>query len=292
MAEEGTSPNEGIMIPGEENVVAPQLNTHEDKARQSGWKPQEEWDGDPDDWVDAKTFNQRGEYLERIKSQSSLIKKIEKKLGEQEKTIKELAEYNRNIATIEREKALKELKNLKKEALDLADHDKVIEIDDRIAELQQQAKQQQQQEIQEKQEPELDPAVVDWIEENPWYENDPALQGAVNGLVAALIKKDPELKGRPRDVLEQVTAQLKEEFPHKFSRRTRSTSPVTESVSNNSGSVSAQTGKTKYTAKHLNEEQRKTAQRFIKAGAIKDMQQYVDDLAAMNFLDVQQGGSR
>jgi len=241
----------------------------EEIARESGWKPLEEWDGNPEEWVDAKTFNQRGEYLERIKTQSSQLKKLEKKLHSQEQTLKELADHHRKVAETERKRALDELKDLKKQALDIGDNERVVDIDDRIADLKQTKIEAPQQE---QTQPGLHPELVEWIEDNPWYEKDSILRGAANGVVEEIITNNPELKGEVSRVLEMATNRLKEEFPNKFGKRRQA---ITESSSNeaNKGSPS------KNLARKLTEEQRGFAKRFIQQGALKSYEEYAQQLA-------------
>jgi len=47
------------------------------QARESGWKPKDEWDGDPTEWVSAEEFNRRGEYLRKIHNQNRKIKQLD-----------------------------------------------------------------------------------------------------------------------------------------------------------------------------------------------------------------------
>ena len=264
-----------------EQVVEPTIQegpTPEDRARESGWKPLEEWSGNSDEWVDAKTFNQRGEYLERIKTQSSQLKKLEKKLHSQEQTLKELADHHRKVAEIERTKALDSLKDLKKQALDIADHSRVVEIDDKIADL----KNTKIEEPTRQQAQEPHPDVVEWIEDNPWYDDnnsshDPLLAGAFNGVVESILKKNPELKGEVKRVLDMAASKLKEEFPSKFGKRRQT---ITES----SSSEPTKGSPDKNLARKLNEEQRQFAKRFIQQGALKSYEEYAQQLAAIGEL--------
>ncbi len=259
--------------------------THEDHARQQGWRPKEEWEGNPEDWVDAKTFNQRGEYMERIKSQSSLIKKLEKRLSKQESTLEELAEHHRRVSEIEYKKALEQLKGLKKEALDLGDHEKVVEIDDKIQDLKDTKPQEKAPTTNDSS---MHPDVEAWIDENPWYEEDLALQGAAEALVKAEVARNPSASKDIRATLDKVTAKLKEDFPNKFGIKQRSrTSTVTEPGS--SDQTLSRTSSNKYTAKHLNDFQKQVAKRFIQAGAIKSMDEYAKQLADIGELDAQRG---
>lgn len=260
----------------DESVVTEtsQPSTHEDTARQGGWKPVEEWDGNPDDWITAKEFNQRGEFLERIKTQSSHIKKLEKKQTTLETTINELADHHRKVAETERKKALDELKGLKKQALDIADHDRVVEIDDRIDDLKRE-KLEEPTKAQTK--TTTHPVVTDWVEENKWYETDKALRGAMDALVEDIIEQDPSMRGQVAEVLELAEKQLRNEFPNKFNKN-RST--VTESSQGNS----SKRNDPKYSARNLTEQERRVAQRFIDSGAIKNMEEYAKQLAEISHL--------
>jgi len=262
--------NEGISLTGQPSS--------EDQARQQGWKPQEEWEGDPEGWVDAKTFNQRGEYMDRIKSQSSLIKKLEKKLSTVESTMSELAEHHRKVRETERAKALSDLKAMKVDALDMGDHAKVVEIDEEILNVKTAASEDKPKENK------LHPAVEEWIEENSWYKTDAMLRGAAEGFVKDLVDRNPSLQGDVEEILKQTTEKLKEEFPHKFGRKIRTTV-----VDTDGGESIPRTPQTKYTARHLNPEQRKIADRFVKQGAVKSLEEYARQLAEINELDVQKG---
>jgi len=252
--------------------VEPQVSGHIEKAMEGGWKPLEEWDGDPEDWVDAKTFNQRGEYMERIKAQSSLLKKYEKKLSKVEAEMQTLAEHHRKVAEIEREKALNELKDLKRQALDLGDSTKVVEIDDKIDDI-------KRSKIESPKTTDtpttLHPEVVEWIEENPWYESDKALQGAANAILEDITNNNPELKNKPAKVLAMMKEQLEDEFPNKFKRRT---SAVAEPSNNDGSKKSGTEASNRNLAKRLTEEQRQYAAKFIKVGAVKSYEEYAKQL--------------
>lgn len=271
---------EAIIDGIQEPIQEPQPSKKEDLAREQGWRPLEEWDKDPEDWVDAKTFLRNGEYMERIKSQSSLIKKLEKKLASQEDTVSQLVEHHEKVKEAEYQRGLKDLKALKKEAMEIGDTDTVIEIDDKIMDL----KRSNETKVQApKQSEEMHPDVAEWMDNNSWYKDDPALQGAANGIISDMLAKDPSLQGNIREILDRTTAKLKEEFPNKFGI-TRRTPRVTEP----SGSDIQPSGK-KFTARHLNDQQRAIAKRFIEMGAMKSMEEYAQQLGEIGGLDSQRG---
>ena len=55
-----------------------QLPEHEVAAREKGWRPKDEWEGDPDDWRPAKQFLEWGEMRSTIKNQNTQIKGMKK----------------------------------------------------------------------------------------------------------------------------------------------------------------------------------------------------------------------
>src|SRR5512138_1524244 len=75
--------------PGGEGAAKP--SNYETVAREKGWRPKEEYEGDHEAWVDAEEFIKRQPLFDKIKSQS-------KKLKELEKTIEAISvHYNENI---------------------------------------------------------------------------------------------------------------------------------------------------------------------------------------------------
>lgn len=60
-----------------ENKEQDQPKTAEDVARSGGWKPQDEWSGDPAEWRSAEVFNERGEWIDRHKKQQKQIDEMQ-----------------------------------------------------------------------------------------------------------------------------------------------------------------------------------------------------------------------
>ena len=49
----------------------------EASARTKGWKPKEEWNGSPDEWVDAGEFMRRGPLFDRLDTQKKTMRRLE-----------------------------------------------------------------------------------------------------------------------------------------------------------------------------------------------------------------------
>lgn len=79
---------------------------HVEKALKKGWKPLEEFDGDPDEWVDAAEFNRRQPLFEEIRKHRRHAQDLEKKLESTTKFVQGIEERVRNqtLAEIEAER--------------------------------------------------------------------------------------------------------------------------------------------------------------------------------------------
>ncbi len=259
-----------IEVESQEDIeVGSQSPNYQEEASKMGWKPQEEWVGNPDDWVDAKEYVARGEFFDRIKNLSSSNKRLEKKLSKIEENYKVLSEHHQRVSEAAYSKALKDLKAQRREALDTGDYDSVDEIEEMIDDLKKEDPK-----LKEKNTaPELHPEVEEWIENNSeWYRKDPILTGAADALAMSIVSKNPN--AGPKEVLEQVTKTLKEEFPNKFGLNKRS-SVVEPGESSYNGKVNS---KPKVTARNLNPQQREIGKQLVSDGAIKDLDTYAQEL--------------
>ena len=90
---------------------APQVDSYEQQAREQGWRPKEEYEGDPEKWRPAKEFVERGELFGKIDHMG-------KELKETRKALKMLQEHHSKVKETEYNNALKELKALQKKHLE------------------------------------------------------------------------------------------------------------------------------------------------------------------------------
>lgn len=205
----------------DENVTNNKEEQHEEhqptpsqaRAMEAGWRPKEEWDGDPEDWVDAAEFNRRGELFTKIESQR-------KELNELRKTMRSLQDHNAKIREAEFDRALKLLKEQKREALEAGEHDKVVSLDDEIDEVRDQkaeAKARETAENTQTQGP--DPRFLRWVEDNKWYAQDPEMRQMADDIGTAYAKSHPG--SDPSDVLKYVEGRVRKVYPEKFANPRR-----------------------------------------------------------------------
>jgi regulator of replication initiation timing len=264
-----------------ENENQSDLSPEEVKAMDKGWVPQDEWEGEPDQWRPAKEFLDRGELMDRISSQSRQLDNYNKEIKELQVSMKALAEHNKKVAKLEYDKAMKDLKSKKAEALSYGDHDTVVDIDEQIDDLKTSKREI---ETQEDSAPNTDnmgaahPSIVAWMEENTWYNTNPVMRGAADALADAYVAQNPHIKDNPDAVLSYVNSAMRKEFPDRFGAPKRKPSGTADTST--SGSASSKGGKKKFTSKDLSQEQRTVAKRFAATGVMTE-QEYVDQLVEL-----------
>ena len=263
----------------------------EQKAMEGGWRPEAEWEGDPEAWVDAKTFNMRGELMDRIKSQTSQLRGQDKKIDRLEKSIRALTDHNKKMDEIAYKKAMNELKSLKREAFETSDYDKLEAVESQMEELKDAHTSSFDDDNQDEggQSPDesVNPEVVKWVQENSWYSENTMLRGAADAYAAHIVQENPALKDSPEEVLKLVTKEIRQQFPDKFGGTRRKPGQTVSEPGD--GAARSKGSAKKYSARHLNSTQREIGQTFVQTGAMKNLDEYAAQLAEIGELDIQKG---
>ena len=165
-----------------------QTDSYEELAKAQGWRPKEEFEGDPDKWRPAREFVERGELFGKIDSMG-------KELKETRKALKMLQDHHAKVKETEYNKALTELKALQAEQ-------KAREVTAQMA----------------PQQP--DPRFITWANENKWYNSDQEMRQFADAIGVGYAQSNPGLD--PVEVLNYVTAQVKSRFKDKFVNPNRS----------------------------------------------------------------------
>jgi hypothetical protein len=233
------------------------LTAVEEKAAEQGWVPEEEWEGDPEQWRPAKEFLDRGELFKKIEDQNRTIKEFKKAL-------EDLKGHHAKTRDTEYRRALETLKAQKVQAIEEGDAQSVVKIDDQIDLV----KEEQRKLATQAYEPavqELNPEFVAWTDRNKWYERDENMKIFADALGQRLAAA-----GRsPSAVLAEVERQVREEFPHKFKNPNRDKPGAVE------GSVSK--GGKAGSSIQLSDDERRVMQRFVRTGVMTE-KQYMDEL--------------
>ena len=261
--------NAGTMIPGEQTEQLEKggeqssSSTIEDRAREQGWKPKEEFEGDSSKWVSAETFVAKGELIDRIEQ-------LGKKLKDSDKTIAMLKEHHTKVKETEFKRAVEFLKQQKKQAYESGDVDKILELDDKIAEVRETQKAQKQQD-QVDETPEAHPAFQSWVSDNKWYESDSEMRADADAFGEAYARNNTDKT--PQEVLEYVTKKIKKAYPEKFTNPNRNKPTGVESGSGNRQGSS----RDNFT---LTEEEAKVMNTFVRNG-VMTKEEYMREVKAM-----------
>lgn len=243
---------------GEPSTNEPkQLTAVEEKAAEQGWVPQDQWEGDPEQWRPAKEFLDRGELFKKIEDQNRTIKEFKRAL-------EDLKGHHAKTREVEYRRALDTLKAQKMQALEEGDAQSVIKIDDQI-DLVKDEQRRLAAQAQEPAVPELNPEFVEWIDRNKWYERDENMK-----IFADALGQKLAAAGRgPSAVLAEVERQIREEFPHKFKNPNRDKPGSVEGSATKGGK-----GSDSFT---LTDDERRVMQRFVRTGVMTE-KEYIAEL--------------
>ena len=186
--------------------------TIEQDAREIGWRPKEEFRGDPSKWVDAETFVTRGENFipilradrEKLRGENNEIRaaltETQTLLKASQEAIAELKKYHTEDTARQVERVRREIVEQLKEAR--ADND--VE-----GELKLQRELNKLETAQAAPEPAkpapaaapaasapVDPDFQAWSTENPWFATKPRLRMLAVGIAEEVKASEPSLKGK------------------------------------------------------------------------------------------------
>jgi hypothetical protein len=122
---------------------------------EQGWVPQDEWEGDPEQWRPAKEFLDRGELFKKIEDQNRTIKEFKRALDD-------LKGHHAKTRETEYARAIQALKAQKIAALEDGDAAAVVKLDDQIDLVKDEQSKLKQAAFQPQQE-QLNPGFVNWV---------------------------------------------------------------------------------------------------------------------------------
>lgn len=258
---------EGTKIVGEEegSSLSPQAHAEAvaEKARAKGWRPLEEWEGDADDWVDAKEFVGRQKLYDRISDLKSTLTKVQR---ESQADLKAVAASLSKIRETEYKKALAELQAQRDRAVEDDDARAAVQATEAIKKLEVEKEKETQAQTQVS--AVATPAFIEWQKANPWFDSDPEMRSDALHIGTGYLAGNPDKT--QAEVLEYVTTKVKRMYPEKF--ETKEKKKVVAQVEGNSPSArqtELNTRKGKLTFDDLPPEYKKIAGVLIKSGALK-----------------------
>lgn len=253
----------------------PQISYEEKRARAMGWRPKEEFKGDPDKWVDAAQFADNADKslpLAKAEARRALERadRLEAELRKQQEDIKRFAAFHAKVEEDSYNRAREQLRRELIEARHSFDADKELQVEDqlRAMDYEQRNRATSQQREPEPQAPQVDPEVAGWLEDagKTWGKNPRAVQ--MSQMVAEEMRKNGE-DSTGVAFLEKVKHAMRKEFPQFFdgmtNERRSSAAPVA------SGAGAAPRGKGRGFA-DLPADAKQACRDFVKRGFVTEAQ--------------------
>lgn len=163
----------------------------ESKAREMGWRPKEEFKGDPEKWVDAATYYKRGiEVLPIVKAEAASLRAELARVKQQANDYAQVVERaaQREIDDLKRQ--LKDAQEVRKAAVKEGDGEafeaseaEIKDLEGKIAQASTSTKPSP--------DNDLKARWDTWLSENQWFVQDPELQALANSIA---IGNDPEVR--------------------------------------------------------------------------------------------------
>lgn len=231
-----------------------------ERALELGWRPQEDWNGAPEDFIDAKEFVRRQPLFEKIDHQSKELRAL-KQAFEAFKT------HHSKVKEVEYNRALAALKAEKRRALSEGETERALAIEDKLEEIQEQKAQFEQDaaSVQVEEQPVARPEFIRWRGENSWYGQDRAMTAFADKLGVELHTKGYS----PQEVLSAITKEIRKEFAHKFKNPARDRASSVESGSRGGSKAESEF--------QMSDDERRIMNKIVAAGGITK-EQYIAEL--------------
>lgn len=244
--------------PAEAPAETVELSPIQAKAAEQGWRPKDQFEGDPDEFVDAPEFVRRGELFSKIEHQGKELRSVRQAL-------EAFKQHHSKVAENEYKRALKSLNEERKQAFVDGDTDKAFAIEEQIEDAKSAAAQIRQEAMRPAVQ-ELNPEFVAWTDANKWYTTDRAMK-----IYADTVGNDFAQQGMsPSDVLKKVAQEVRKEFAHKFTNPKASRPNAVEGASRAGSSVQR-------ASVALDDTEREIMRKIVRSGVMTEAQ-YMADL--------------
>jgi hypothetical protein len=245
-----------------------------------GWKPKDQWDGDPNEHRSAREFIDRGELLGKIKSANGEMKELKD-------MVRFLTDSQRKQYEVGYQTAIKDLKSAKVEALERGDHEAVVEIDEQIADTKEKMKAVKAQPQSNKPTiPEPSEITKSWLAANKWYNEEAAMRAVANQLAVDYSR----LNGANPDEAElyrYIDTHIRKAYPAQFEKKQQRVAPNPDGASR--AQAGGAQGKSTDTPKQqfrdllktLSKEDARAAENLVERGYVNE-EQFLKDFAQVS----------
>lgn len=204
--------------------------TTEDRAREMGWRPKEEFKGDEARWVDAESFVKKGEEVlpivnARAKKLEAANEAMKAELADMKKTFGEFKQYHSKTETRAYERAMRDLETRQAEAVEANDLTEVRKITKEMTDLSKDVRTDDQGDPYAT--PDHAKALSQFQADNAWFMSDPVMTASANVIANQL--ESAGVKGAEQ--LQEVAKRIRAEFPHRFENERRKAPATVEGTS-------------------------------------------------------------
>lgn len=254
---------EGTPVP--ESVV---LSDVEQKAANHGWKPQDQFEGEPGDWRTAKEFLDRQSLFDKIDSLKSTIWELKREYKTVHDTVAkaEKAKFDTEILRLKAER---------KQAAKEGDTEAVVDISDRLEQVAAQAAVVVPQSTQA-----TDPAFSEWVSQNKWYNDSPELKKEADAIGQTAKLMNPNISFQ--EVLSEVNKKMRKLYPDELGVKAK---PNAAAVDGGGSSQRPAVRSNKGSEADLNEMERDVMKKMVKLkiyGNIPEAEAKAKYIASLN----------
>lgn len=259
---------EGVVAEKEEgSSLNPEIQSQKahERAQEKGWKPLEEYDGDPADWVDAKEFLGRQKLYDRINDLKSTVSKQTRAF---QQDMNSVLQNMSKVREQEFKKAVNLLEKQRKDAAEAGDVDAVVSVSKEIETLKEE-KAEEKASVKEAATTtgEATPELLEWQATNPWFQkNSEARTDAINIGVGHAANNPNKTQ---MEVLQYVTKSIKRMYPEEFESGKKKVDNKVENGGTVGRKPAGSTNKLSFV--DLPEEHQVIGRTIIKSGALKKL---------------------
>lgn len=250
---------------------------YENEARAQGWKPQEEWVGDPERWVDAETFVTRAqnwsghlkkevEQLRKLmREQAALNKKNQEQVIAQAKQREAALQQHIQNLEAQRAAAISQFKGEEAVALERTIRDASTELE----------------EVKKQTIPQVDPTAAqvaaDWRSEHAWYGTDDDLTKECDFIGNSFGQMHPDYP--LEEILDFVDKEMSRRHPELKGKITKPAGPQGSDTGSGVRNVTQGAGDDLPKWADLDEDTRKVADQLIARKVYKNRKEYLESAA-------------
>lgn len=270
MSEAAENIEEGLEEQPELEDNANDNGSNEELARSLGWRPQDEYTGPEDKWVDAEAFLKvREENLAIARDSNKRLTQVNRDLSKKLKRTEAVLEQVKNFEERAYQRALADLKAKQEQAVEDGDTDTFRKLDKEIDKLRDTRPKA------EDKAPDVDTGEIftEWLIDNPWYSSDNLKQQYAD-LQFQKLGGVEGYDGSPEELLQEVTDRVSKRFGGKEEEK-----PAPKKINPVGGANGMrQAPKANATYASLNQEEKQMAQNMVKMGIFKSVDDYAKEL--------------